>query len=316
VGKIRTRFGRLLVALCVILGGVASFSSRPAAAQDAEFDFNVLGDKNGDGWGNQGGLASVQWLIDVYRITHALGDNWPTVVSTQETCWDDDVSNDQYQVLLNALWSDTGNTYVQAYAPLGSGNPNRPTCERVGLGLIARATNIYSVWKSTLSYSYSTPDAQDPSDTSTPRKLLCLYPRVIFYDYVSCNTHLTNKSSSVRTHQLNEAGWVYTLEKANHDIQFAGDLNMDKDVNQFDTWYASELEFSGSRSSAPDTVSMCPVGASSCSQKKIDFIWYAGFLRSVIGVVVDPPYEPIPVCVCYAPKPYSDHRLLRAYLTP
>lgn len=163
--------------------------------------------------------AAPMWqsVVDAHDL---FGAGWPNAVGLQETCWaqngplmNGNSPQDPWGYLLSRLMFVTGGGYT-SYQVDENGGPNssRPNCYWFGNAVAARADHAFSAWKTGEIYNYPTqcdgsllPLPYVPcTDTTAPRRLLCVFPTVGIFNYTACSTHLTHKSDDVAWFQTQE----------------------------------------------------------------------------------------------------------------
>ena len=319
----RSRFGIAKIALHALLaatlmtGAVAIAMARPASAAQSEYSFNLLGGSNGT-YGNEGGLWSSQWMVDVIDFLYGIdpaNNPRPLSVATQETCDSSGVSwAQQYDYIAARLFSGTNNGYTTGFWQAKT--TSYSNCSRKGNAVFARANSNADVWLADAPFQYT----QAPGDGDN-RGQICVHPRLWVggptMEWVACSTHLSTNQSGAET-QLGQAANIFInyAWTQNRGTVLGGDFNLRATNSAVLTWYypwpfqwADEVDSTYPTPYQHPQLTFCmSASVKACSMdRKIDYVWFARFGRQAQASVLDPPYNMYGI-------PASDHRMLLGHV--
>ena len=293
----------LTLVMALAVAGIGVFPGT-AGATGSTVQFNVLGNTNPSGWGNNGGLASVTLMVDSVEFLHSLdpGSPYPWTVATQEICNGAGFvpSGQQYDNAYTRLFFDNGGAYLDAWYQAKTVGGS---CDKKGNAIFAFGT---SAWASAWAPQYT---AQKSGDEF--RGLACVFPNGYGFSWAACSTHLTTGEGNPSQHaQLKEAAdlvksWGWTIY--GYPYIMSGDFNLTSVDPDVLGWYYG---YPFNWAAEADGNYPWPGGgpqATCCWGNgyivKIDYTWFAHMIRQAGAVVAHTGY------------PYSDHELFMGRIT-
>lgn len=279
----------------------------PASATPNQYDVNLLGGHNTDGWGNAGGLWSSQWLADTVGFLHDLdpGSGYPLIVATQEICNGSGVSWAQQYDYLAVRLESYSSGYTEGFGI--AKNTNFSNCADKGNAVFALANSDTATWAADNRTVYSQVDGEQ-------RNLICVYPKLWVggptMNYVACSTHFATNASTA-TADSTEARNTFKAYAFTYGLPtlLGGDFNLSASHSSVLQWYSGSPPISEADSTIPGPYAYpqktfcfsAPVHPCSLT-KKIDYLWFEPFSRLAQANVLDPP--------TYLGVQASDHKML------
>ena len=298
---------RAALALAVALSlGVATATGASADANDVQF--NLLGWQNGAGWGNDGQVGSVNWMWYMTTLYNNQSGSWPFAATFSEVCRDNNDPNFTSQWDLLA-W-DLGSIGMRGGWWIEDNTQSlKPGCWQGGDAAFGVGD---TVWGSFPFGAYGAWTDQGPSHV---RGYACPNIRISYFNfnYRVCSTHLESNNDTRATNQLGEANDNYFAYGVfGVPTLYGGDFNLSPTGNpgnaEVSTWIFDTNHFEG----GSNLNKTYPTGAAA---EKIDYFAYATPTWHVLHTetTIAPGNQ---TCFCSGNNhPYSDHLLLRVYIS-
>ena len=310
-GLASKKVAALLVTLLVT--GLAPIGIADAASATPHNDtFNILGGKNGAGWGNRGRWQSVDWL---YGWISGETER-PLVIGLQEVCYTDGESpQDQYHriAFVLGLLGYVGDQYGST-----SSDPLNINCTRNVNAIFAWGSGFWS----------TPPDAHEfnAQVATEHRKYICTFPTIAgFFNYVACTAHMTNTNDLVADSQVGQASDIIqfygdtlglsTISTGDFNVSYQCNWDPPKACGQWITAWNLEVWWWGTPNApsghweAGDTLATYPTEGSVTSQK-LDHVGASHYWHQYSA----PATRRIGCCTYDGLHLVSDHYLLEAYV--
>ena len=280
---------------------------RNAAALSNDVQFNLLGWKNGASWGNDGQIGSVNWMWYMIAVYNNETGSWPFAVTLSEVCKDADDPNfnSQWDLLRwnlatigmrGGLWVEDNQQWDKL-----------PACWQGGTAAFGVGDTVWGTWP------FGEYGQWTQQSSSHLRGFACPHLRISLfnYNYRVCTTHLENNGTTA-TNQLSEANTQYFYAAQGVPTLYGGDLNLSPQGNPGNpavgTWIFDTNHFEAGYNLYPTYPNPGP-------NKKIDYSAYSTpwFHTLSSETTIAPGTQ---TCFCSGNgHPYSDHLLLRVYIS-